>query len=338
MNGQKSGVNLLLVAEAFLLVVVLVFGLVSGAAGIIQSDTEDTEESGVSEDTGRENWTGADDTSETESESETEVEAGSEEEWVIPESYVDSRVSFSDTVEAKLAQMSIEEKVAQLFVVTPEALTGYDQVTVFGNASKSAFQTYPVGGLVYSAWNYQGDVQIQELLQNAQEYYEATFGMKLFTVNREGITSPITVKMDAEATLYNLLLEEGVMPTLPEEYNGIIENGASVIVLNNAIASKLTGDETTPCCLSNRMVGLLRETLGYEGLLMTDVLLEESFVSGHGTSDACVDAIIAGVDILYLPADFVNSYNAVLQAVVVGDISMDRLDNAVGRILTAKGV
>ena len=336
MNGQKNGVNLLLVAEAFLLVVVLVFGIVSGAAGIIQSDTEDTEDGGMSENSEHENWAGSEGNSETESESESET--GSEDNWVIPESYVDSRMTFSDSVEAKLAQMSIEEKVAQLFVVTPEALTGYDQVTVFGNASKNAFMQYPIGGLVYSAWNYQGDVQIQELVQNAQEYYVTTFGMKLFTINREGVASPITAKLDEQALLYNVLLKDGVMPTMPEEYNGIIEGGASVIVLDNASASGLTGDETTPCCLSNRMVGLLRETLGYEGLLMTDVLLEESFVESHGTADACVDAIIAGVDILYLPADFVNSYNAVLQAVVMGDISMDRLDNAVGRILTAKGV
>lgn len=327
MNGQKSGVTLLLVAEAFLLVVVLVVGIVSGAAGVIKSGTEDTEDNKVSVNTEHENWTGTEDTSETESESESE--SGTETDWVIPEQYVENRITFSETVEAKLAQMSMEEKVAQLFVVTPEALTGYEQVTVFGNASKSAFQKYPVGGLVYNAWNYQGDVQLQELIQNAQEYYTTTYGMKLFTVNREGITSPITAKLDADAALYNVVLEEGVMPTMPEEYNGIIGGGAAVILLDNGIAAGLTGDETTPCCLSNRMVGLLRENMGYEGLLMAEATLE---------AEVCADAIIAGVDVLYLPTDFVNSYNAVLQAVVVGDISMDRLDNAVGRILTAKGM
>lgn len=341
MNIQRTGVNLLIVAEAFLLIVVLVVGILSGAAGVIRSDTEGTEDNKVSENTERENWTKneSDSESETELESESETETATEEEWVVPESYVEQRIVFSTSVEEKLAQMSLEQKVAQLFVVTPEAVTGYNQVTVFGNASKAALNEYPVGGVVYSSWNYQSDAQMQELITNAQSYYAATYGMMLFTMTRDGQVNPITAEIDdaAEAD-YNVVFTEGTAPATQEGYYTIVVAGTDIIILDNALAVEVTGEETTPCCLSNRLVGMLRESMGYEGVLITDNLSEESFVTSYGRAEACVTAIQAGVDMLYMPVDFVNGYNAVLQAVRNGDISMDRLDNAVGRILTAKGI
>ena len=61
-------------------------------------------------------------------------------------------------------------------------------------------------------------------------------------------------------------------------------------------------------------------------------------MSVYGNGAACVEAIKAGVDMIYMPSDFAEAYNAVLEAVNNGNISADRLNNAVGRILTEKGV
>ena len=45
--------------------------------------------------------------------------------------------------------MSLEDKVAQMFVITPEALTGYTSVTAAGDTTKTAYESRPVGGLIY---------------------------------------------------------------------------------------------------------------------------------------------------------------------------------------------
>ena len=53
----------------------------------------------------------------------------------------------------QVPQMSLEARVAQLFMVTPEQLTGYSQVTQAGEATKEALRKYPVGGLIYFSNN-----------------------------------------------------------------------------------------------------------------------------------------------------------------------------------------
>ena len=57
---------------------------------------------------------------------------------------------FSDEVNAQITKMTLEQKVAQLFVITPEMLTGMPKVTVTGQGTRTAMDQYPVGGLVYS--------------------------------------------------------------------------------------------------------------------------------------------------------------------------------------------
>ena len=59
-------------------------------------------------------------------------------------------------VEEILAGLTLQEKVAQLFVVTPEALTGADSVTMAGETTAAAFSSYPVGGIIYMEPNIPG--------------------------------------------------------------------------------------------------------------------------------------------------------------------------------------
>lgn len=67
-------------------------------------------------------------------------------------------------VQQKLESMTLEQKVAQLFVVTPEQLTGVSQAVVAGSATQRAFDDIPVGGLCYFAQNITGDQQLRDLL------------------------------------------------------------------------------------------------------------------------------------------------------------------------------
>lgn len=94
-------------------------------------------------------------------------------------------VVFSAEVLAKVDAMTMEQKVAQLFIVTPEALTGADKVTVAGNATKNAINQYPVGGLVYSGINFQNKAQVKNMLSGVQNHYMTQFGTPVFLMISE---------------------------------------------------------------------------------------------------------------------------------------------------------
>lgn len=81
--------------------------------------------------------------------------------------------------------MTLEEQVYQLFMVTPEDLTGVDTATVAGDATKSALEQYPVGGIVYFAKNLENVDQIKSLLSTTQSYAKTPL---LLGVDEEGGT------------------------------------------------------------------------------------------------------------------------------------------------------
>jgi len=85
---------------------------------------------------------------------------------------------------------------------------------------------------------------------------------------------------------------------------------------------------------------LLEKQLGFHGIIVTDALdmagLTHLFANNIGR--AAVEAFKAGNDLLLIPADFPASYNAMLQAVQSGEISQERLDRSVLKILKAKAM
>lgn len=90
-------------------------------------------------------------------------------------------------VEKILSGMSIHEKCCQLFMVTPEALTGYSRVTEAGNVTKSSMQDYPVGGLIYFSNNIDTTNQVKALLENTSKYATEISGFPMFLgVDEEG--------------------------------------------------------------------------------------------------------------------------------------------------------
>ena len=451
MNIRKNGVNLLMVAEAVLLIAVLVLGLLGGAADALRDNNDNPIISDADNDDwynkdgeGNKNPSGSgsgDKEPSGDKDPSGENPGGNDDpdtgKWYVPEDYTEGRVTFSDSVEAKLASMTKEQKIAQLFIITPEVLTGYKTVNAFGNASKQAYDKYPVGGLVYNTKNFQNTAQVQLLLAGIKNYGIQQYGITVFTaieeegganysplattlgLNRislaselanQGLTAVQKAAKDRAEYLkkheFNLLLttvaevatsldtayalrtygtnaelvaqlvaaditaskEAGRMAALKYfpgkadavdgglgvlssdatledlskgsflSYQAGIDAGATVVMVGNVIVESITDDENVPCSLSSRTIGLLRESMGFEGIIMTENFSDAAFNAIYGEDSACVEAIKAGVDMIYMPADFVKAYNAVLEAVNNGNISEDRLNNAVGRILTAKGV
>ena len=82
--------------------------------------------------------------------------------------------------------------------------------------------------------------------------------------------------------------------------------------------------------------GLLREELGFQGVVITDALNMKAVSDLYGSGDACVKAILAGDDLLLYPVDFQAAYQAVLSAAEKGTIAEDRIDQSLRRIFRMK--
>lgn len=342
-------------------------------------------------------------------------------------------------VEIHLQNMSLEEKVAQLFVITPEALTNVGTVISAGEATQAALNQYPVGGLIYFDQNLQSSEQVKEMLAETKNYYEQRTNLELFTcVDEEGgtvarvgnsgrfdvpviedmsqvgatgnidrayeigttlggylselgfnlnfapdadvLTNPANTvigvrSFGADATLVAQMVQRelqgleaagvyGVVKHFPghgateadthegyaytdrtlEEMTGnelvpfvqAISDGTKFIMMGHFAAPQVTGDNT-PCSLSYKMISeVLRGQLGYDGIVITDALNMGAIVDAYGAADSAVTAVQAGNDMLLMPADFGGAYQGILSAVQSGQITEDRLNESVRRILNVK--
>lgn len=75
-----------------------------------------------------------------------------------------------EVVNSWISGMTREEKVAGLFMITPEALTGTDTVIKAGDTTKEKLGEHPVGGLIYFSKNIQSAEQLTEMLQNTRDW------------------------------------------------------------------------------------------------------------------------------------------------------------------------
>ena len=95
--------------------------------------------------------------------------------------------------------------------------------------------------------------------------------------------------------------------------------------------------DSTPATLSARVMGgLLRDTLGFRGLTVTDAMTMDGIARGFGQDESVLRAVDAGDDIILMPADATKAIDAVVRAVEAGRISRERIDASVRRILELK--
>lgn len=365
----------------------------------------------------------------------------------------------SEAIKDIIDKMTLEQKVAQLFVVSPETLTGVDSVQYAGDMTYQALQDYPVGGIVFAKDNIDSSSQFGTMTDNLQSYSEDISGLPLFLAAAEeggsasvlgnndnldeyyensysdddsdyssssansvhsGATSmseigrkddsnnayeagksigslmsayglnldlaPVadvlsgnstgigdrTFGTDAQ-TVSDMALE--VIRGIQEEdvnaamkyfpgygaassnmsgfpvinssldelkkkeflpYSNAIAQGLDFVMVGHISVPNVTGDDT-PASLSEKMISeVLRKDLGFKGIVMTDYLNDKTIVKNYGAADAAVKAIQAGADLLLEPDDLEAAYEGVLKAVKKGDITEDRLDESIYRILRVK--
>lgn len=94
-------------------------------------------------------------------------------------------------------------------------------------------------------------------------------------------------------------------------------------------------DPEKPTSLSPRVVSELRDRLGFEGVIMTDDLAMGEMTEYDRDGHVAVEAIQAGNDMV-ISSYYRESYNSLISAVRSGEITEERLDESVERILKWK--
>lgn len=115
-----------------------------------------------------------------------------------------------------------------------------------------------------------------------------------------------------------------------------IDAGADMVMVAHMAVPNITGDET-PSTLSDIVVrDLLRNELGFNGVVVSDALNMGAITSQYTPSEAAKQAIVAGVDILLMSPDVKSAAASIIEAVNSGEISEERINESVSRILSLK--
>lgn len=108
------------------------------------------------------------------------------------------------------------------------------------------------------------------------------------------------------------------------------------VMVGHIAVPEITGD-LTPATLSKEVVtGILREELGFEGLIVTDSLAMGAITDQYDAGEAAVLALQAGCDVILMPENLYEAFDAVVTAVENGTLSQEWLDETVLRILEFK--
>jgi beta-N-acetylhexosaminidase len=120
-------------------------------------------------------------------------------------------------------------------------------------------------------------------------------------------------------------------------FRAAIAAGVGSVMTGHLNVPALEPDPNTPATLSSRVLtDLLRKQLGFQGLVVTDAMDMGGITVRYAPGDAAVRAFLAGADALLMPPVPDAAYEALLAAVRSGQISQERLDGSVRRILEAK--
>lgn len=112
-----------------------------------------------------------------------------------------------------------------------------------------------------------------------------------------------------------------------------IENNAPTIMVSHNIVKCM--DANLPASLSENVHKVLREELGFSGLIITDDLAMDAVKSYANNGEAAVKAVQSGNDMI-ITSDFKNQKQQVLNAISKGEISEETINTAVRRILSCK--
>lgn len=120
-------------------------------------------------------------------------------------------------------------------------------------------------------------------------------------------------------------------------FRAAVRAGVSAVMTAHVTLPALDTVPNRPATMAPEILtGILRDSLGFKGLLVSDALDMGAIVNTYGPGGAAVTALLAGNDILLMPTDPVAAVHAIVQAVRDGRVSRSRLDRSVRRVLIFK--
>lgn len=310
-------------------------------------------------------------------------------------------------VDSLLEEMTTEEMIAGMFIVSPESITGVETAIQAGEGTQIAVTENPVGGIIYAAKNFKSQDQFTQMLTNTRGFSKyplftvvqaecgsSAFGLeetpkaakltdadsvvqaygsisaKLASYGINMNLAPVTElsseenAFGADASVAALLVSASVQAIQSAEisavllkfpgktaetksleelkngefivYDAAIKSGVDCIMVSHVKANGIAGDDT-PSSLSSVVIqDILRKTLGFDGVVITDSLSDSAVVDNYSSAEAAVAAIQAGADVLLEPAEYQEAYKGVLQAVSDGTITKERIYESLYRIYRVK--
>jgi beta-N-acetylhexosaminidase len=112
-----------------------------------------------------------------------------------------------------------------------------------------------------------------------------------------------------------------------------IEWGCQLIMTAHIAAPNVTGADVPSTMSSIILQEKLRGELGYQNIIVTDAISMGAITNQYSTAEAAVGSILAGVDIVLDPSNYIVAFEAVMSAIDNGTITEDRINQSVRRIL-----
>ncbi|MDD3393635.1 MAG: glycoside hydrolase family 3 protein [Anaerotignum sp.] len=114
-----------------------------------------------------------------------------------------------------------------------------------------------------------------------------------------------------------------------------IDEGVDLVMVGHIKTPNATSDGL-PATLSAQAIAFLRGDLKYDGVAITDAMNMQAITEYYGVGESAVMSVSAGIDIVLMPADLEEAFQALLDAVKEGRISQERLEESLCRILSLK--
>ncbi|MGC8898307.1 MAG: glycoside hydrolase family 3 N-terminal domain-containing protein [Bacteroidota bacterium] len=120
-------------------------------------------------------------------------------------------------------------------------------------------------------------------------------------------------------------------------FRSAIRSGVLSIMVGHLALPSIDTVAGLPSTLSKNVItGLLRDEMGFKGLIVTDAMSMGGVTKMYSTAEAAVKAVQAGVDMVLLSPEDDRAIDAIIAAVRLGMIPETRIDESVKRILAAK--
>lgn len=150
-----------------------------------------------------------------------------------------------------------------------------------------------------------------------------SYTLKHFPGYGNNIDTHTNVAIDNRS--YESILENDIPP-----FEAGIDEGAEAVLVSHNVVSSIDGDN--PASLSKRVHNLLRDDLGFSGVVITDDL---SMGAISSIGDVSVKSVLAGNNML-ITTNYIDSFNSIKDAVKNGVISEEMIDRLVFKVLSWK--